>query len=183
MCANNLAIPRIENSPGDPFDLLSAGPAAQNVPPQAVTVDNSSPEITYHDQSQWVHEFNTLDYYGSSMSYTPSIGGSLSYSFDGVAIWYDYPSHTSYHTISNLLRRYYSTVGPNFGFFTVSIDGSTPQRLTAKSDLFLSQRLIWSNTSLGPGRHSLTLTHDGDIGTNSSLGLDFFRSAIDNLRR
>ena len=66
--------------------------------------------------------------------------------------------------MTNLFRRYYSSVGPRYGFFKVSIDDSTPQRLTAYRNDFMSQQLIWSNTSLGPGKHKLTLTHDGDIG-------------------
>ena len=88
----------------------------------------------------------------------------------------------SSHTMTNLLCRYYSGVGPGYGFFNVSIDGSTPQRLTAKSNSYLYQQLIWSNTSLIPGRHNITLTHD-DVGVNSTLGLDFFRSVIGDVRR
>jgi len=72
-------------------------------------------------------------------------------------------------------------MGPDWGFFNVSIDGSTPQRLTAKSNLHLSQQLIWSNTSLGPGRHNITLTHDDN--NTTALGLDFFRLVINNVRR
>ena len=94
MCSNDLSTPRIENPSGDPFDLLSAGPAAQNVPSQAVTVDNSSPDIIYYNHSQWIHSINTLADYGSSASFTTFTGGSLSYSFDGAAIWYDCLFHT-----------------------------------------------------------------------------------------
>ena len=43
----------------------------------------------------------------------------------------------------------------------------------------MSQRLLWSNTSLGPGRHNLTLTHDDTAFT--VLSLDFFRSVINNI--
>ena len=45
--AHNLAASRIENSSGDDFDLLSTGPAAQNVPAQAVIVDNIDAAIIY----------------------------------------------------------------------------------------------------------------------------------------
>jgi hypothetical protein len=87
----------------------------------------------------------------------------------------------SYHTLTNLLRRYYGSVGPTCGFFNLSIDGSTPQRLNATSDLFLDQQLIWSNTSLGPGRHTITITHD-DTDPNKETNLDFFRSVINSVR-
>ena len=69
--------------------------------------------------------------------------------------------------MANLFRRYYNDIDPDLGFFKVSIDGSTPQRL------------IWSDTSHGPGRHKLTLMHDDT--NQTSLGLDFFRSVINNI--
>ena len=92
-CANNLATSRIENSSGDSLDPLNAGPAAQNVPARAVTVDDSSPEVIYHD-SLWQHGLDYVHYYDRSVSYTDFRGSSLSYAFDGVAIWYDYLSYT-----------------------------------------------------------------------------------------
>ena len=92
--ANNLATSRIENSSGGGFDLLSAGPAAQNVPTRAVTVDNNSADIIFHSESMWKHDSNGIYYYDKTISYTQTLGSSLSYSFNGVAIWYDYPSHT-----------------------------------------------------------------------------------------
>ena len=174
--ANNLAASRIENSSGDGFDLLSAGPTAQNVPAEAVIVDNIDSAITYHNQSQW--NFISGDYasndYGESLSYTWAPGTSLSFSFDGVAIWYDCVSHTIQTT--NLSHRHYGSLCHYCGSFEVSIDGTTPQRVSASSlrpSLRLEQRMIWSNTSLDPGRHTVTLTHDGNYG--SFLSLDFFR--------
>ena len=77
----------------------------------------------------------------------------------------------------NLFPRYYSFVGLNAGFFKVSIDNSTPQRLTAKRNSSMTQQLLWSNTSLGPGKHIVTLTNDDPAGL---LGLDFFRSVIND---
>ena len=142
-------------------------------------MDNFSPEITYNNVSSWTHESNDVFSYLKSYSFTQTIGSSLSYSFNGVAIWYDYPS---YHTMANLFRRYYGESGPTHGFFNVSIDGSTPQRLNPASNWDLSQRLLWSNVSLGPGRHNLTITHD-DSRSRRHVTLDFFRSAINNVRR
>ena len=92
MCANTIAASRIENLSGDGFDLLSAGQTAQNVPTQAVTVDNTDPAI-YRDRSQWSDFSDTAGDYGGTLSYTAG-SGSLNYSFDGVAIWYDCVSHT-----------------------------------------------------------------------------------------
>ena len=82
----------------------------------------------------------------------------------------------------HLFRRYYGSVGPNFGFFNLSIDDSTPQRLNATSNSSLDQRMLWSSPTLGPGRHNLTLTHD-DPGPNKTVSLDFFRSVTSNVKR
>ena len=79
--------------------------------------------------------------------------------------------------MTNLFCRYYSDVGLDRGLFKVSIDSSTPQQLTAKRNSTMSQQLLWSNTSLGPGKHIVTLTNDDPAGL---LGLDFFRSVIHN---
>ena len=75
---------------------------------------------------------------------------------------------------SNLFLRYYSSVAPWYGFYTVSIDGSEPERLNAKTDGgFLTQQMLWSKTSLTPGRHTFTLKQDDRSG--DFTGLDFFR--------
>ena len=84
----------IENSSGGGFDLLNAGSNAKNVPKHAVIVDNNSLEIIYDNTSKWSHD-SCLGCYERSFSWTVAIGGSLSYSFDGVAIWYGFVSHTS----------------------------------------------------------------------------------------
>ena len=86
-----------------------------------------------------------------------------------------------YRVLNNLFRRYYGSVGPSYGFFNLSIDGSTPQRWNAQSNVYLDQHLIWSNESLGSGRHTLTITHD-DTSADKLISLDFFRSVVNNVR-
>jgi len=84
--------------------------------------------------------------------------------------------------MTDLLCRYYGRLGPNVGFFTVSIDGSRPQRfLNGTNSVELDQRMLWSNTSLGPGSHTITLTQD-DV-TDQALFLDFFRSVVSQVQR
>jgi len=78
---------RIENSSGAGFQLLSAGTNASNVPAQAITVDDSTQDIIIH-QSNWSYAPTVWAYAGSQLS-TSKPGNSLSYAFDGVAIWYD----------------------------------------------------------------------------------------------
>jgi len=81
----------------------------------------------------------------------------------------------SYHTVTNLFRRCYGVFDRASGLFNVSVDGSAPQVLSANSNVVLYQRVLWSNTSLGPGRHTVTLTNiDGKY-----LQVDFFRSVTD----
>ena len=93
LCSNRISAFRVEISSGNGFDLLWAGPNATNVPKEAIIVDNYSPDIVYSTPSMWssVHD---AQYYRESLSHTTQPGASLSFSFDGVAIWYDYISYT-----------------------------------------------------------------------------------------
>ena len=81
-------------------------------------------------------------------------------------------SRISYDAMTNLLRRCYGVIGPRWGFLTVSVDGSTPQRFSGNHSVELVQKLVWSNTTLGPGTHTVTFTHDD---TTNPVQLDFFR--------
>jgi hypothetical protein len=86
----------------------------------------------------------------------------------------------SSHKISNLFDRYYGSLGlsASSASFTVTIDGSKPQRIDGKlANGEMDQQMIWSNTSLGPGNHNLTITHEDVRGT--TLSLDFLRLVLD----
>lgn len=93
LCPDNPVAFRVENLSGRGFDLLSAGPNAMNVPKEAIIVDNSSPDIIFSNPSLW-GSANNVQYYRRSLSYTTQAGASLNFSFDGVAIWYDFVSYT-----------------------------------------------------------------------------------------
>ena len=175
LCSNRTSAFRVETSSGNGFDLLWAGPNATNVPKEAIIVDNSSPDIVYSTSSMWssVHDAQS---HRESLSYTTQPGATLSFSFDGVAIWYDCVSYT-YNMHANLFLRYYSDVDRYNGFYSVSVDGSEPERLHAKNDGGkLTQQMLWSKTDLTPGRHILKLRHEDLVGMN--MGLDFFRSVM-----
>ena len=79
-------------------------------------------------------------------------------------------------------HRFYGHMCASCGSFTVSIDGLTPQRLNSMGShpYYLVQRMVWSNTSLDPGRHTLNVTNDEDNG--SGVYLDFFRQVIDGVK-
>ena len=89
--------------------------------------------------------------------------------------------HISYNTMTDLLRRYYARNGPDLALFTVSVDGSTPQRVNATTKWGVNQSKLWSNTNLAAGRHTVTLTHDGANG--SWFALDFFRLVASEVRQ
>ena len=173
LCFNIITAFRLENSSGKGFDLLWAGPKATNVPKEAIIVDSPSPDVVFSNPSMWESFNDTVLYYNGSLSFTNQLGASVSFSFDGVAIWYDFLSYTQ-NVQANLFLRYYGILGPNTGFCTVSIDGSEPERLSGKSDGGqLNQRMLWSKTNLTPSRHTFTLKQDGAGGTYTNL--DFFR--------
>ena len=54
-------------------------------------MDSSDPGIKY-DTPEWTSEAGGINYYQRSRHSTLDRGSSLSYAFDGVAIWYDYLS-------------------------------------------------------------------------------------------
>jgi hypothetical protein len=166
---------RVENSSGRGFDILCVGPNATNVPKEAVIVNNFSPDIVFSNASQW-GDADNIQYDRQSLSFATRAGASLSYSFDGVAIWYGCGSQT-YNVHANPFLRYYSDVDIPHGFYTVSIDGSTPERLNGKNiGGQLTQQMLWSKTGLSPGRHTFVLKQDDIDGT--FISLDFFRSVI-----
>ena len=172
LCSNRISDFRLENSSGNGFDPLWAGPNATNVPKEAIIVDNSSPDIVFSTPSMW-SSFDDASYYRRSLSSTTQAGASLSFSFDGVAIWYDCVPYT-YNMHTNLFLRYYSDIDKPHGFYTVSIDDSEPEELTSRNDAGqLTQLMLWSNTNLTPGRHTFTLRQD-DLG-GTYMNLDFFR--------
>ena len=78
---------------------------------------------------------------------------------------------------ANLFLRYYGSADVDHGFYTVSIDGSEPERLNGKNDGGqLTQQMLWSKANLTAGRHTFTLKQD-DLG-GKYTSLDFFRSVI-----
>jgi len=143
-------------------------------------VDDATSNITTNQGSLWIHSHPEVLCYEQTISYTNTFGASLNYTFNGVAIWYDcVPPARSRPTIS---CRYYGGVDPASASFTVSIDGSTPQRVEGKRTSGIAdQQMLWSNTSLDPGQHTFTLTHNDVEGT--LLSLDFFRSVNSEVRR
>ena len=79
--------------------------------------------------------------------------------------------------MTNLPHRIYGHMHRPAGLVRVSIDGSTPRPLDYSRTLHdddLVQRMIWSSTSLDPGRHTLNITYD-EANIYVGVYLDFFR--------
>ena len=91
--SNSISAFRIENSSGNGFDLSKAGPNAMNVPKEAIIVDNSSRDVVFSNPSMW-SSADDAQYYRKSLAFTTQAGASLSFSFEGVAIWYGCVTYT-----------------------------------------------------------------------------------------
>jgi hypothetical protein len=73
-----------------------------------------------------------------------------------------------------VFHRYYSDQDVSHGFYTVSIDNSPPQRLSGQHPVgHVTRQMLWSQTGLSAGQHTLTLTHDDADG--KLVTLDYFR--------
>ena len=93
LCSNRISAFRLENSSGNGFDPLWAGPNATSVPKEAIIVDDSSRDVVFSSYPKWNRYTHPL-YYEGTFSYANDPGASLNFSFDGVAIWYDCVSYT-----------------------------------------------------------------------------------------
>ena len=81
---------------------------------------------------------------------------------------------------SNMFLRYYSDIDPTHGFYTISIDNSTPEQLNGNSRGHRTQQMLWSKTNLTPGKHTFTLRQLDIPGKVTTL--DFFRSVISEIK-
>ena len=77
---------RVHNSQyaTDGFDLKSVGPAARDVPSDAIIVDDKDPTVSY--TGQWTHGTG-IQFYQQTTSFTTTPGDSFTFHFTGTAIW------------------------------------------------------------------------------------------------
>ena len=87
-CSNKISAFRLEDSSGNGFDPLWAGPNAMNVPKAAITIDDLNPDVVLFNSTTWSRSKYSVNY-GGTILWTTQPGASLNFSFDGVAIWYD----------------------------------------------------------------------------------------------
>ena len=76
--------PRLENTAGTGFDPMWAGTNATNVPKEAIIVNSADTNIHYNPP--W-NASSTAKAYSPSERHTVQNGATLTYTFEGVAIW------------------------------------------------------------------------------------------------
>jgi hypothetical protein len=77
---------RVHNSlyATDGFDLQSIGPAALDVPSNAIVVDNEDPTVSY--SGHWTHA-QGIQFYQQTTAWTTTPGDTFTFHFTGTAIW------------------------------------------------------------------------------------------------
>jgi len=120
------------------------------------TYDDYDPAISFH--RVWSHDRNFAEPYGHTVSYTDTLGASVSIAFEGQSLTYVF------------------TKAPNRGMASVIIDGSTPQTI----DLY-ARDPAWQSAQtfccFGPGRHSAVIAVTGQKNPKSTgtyIDLDSF---------
>ena len=78
---------RLDNRFGTGFDPIWTGTNVTNVPKEAIIVDDRDTNIRLSNTSLWGVTTSNAQYYADSLLYTTAHGASLSYTFEGVAIW------------------------------------------------------------------------------------------------
>ena len=75
---------RLENAAGTGFDPIWAGTNATKVPKEAKIVDSADPKIQW--SGNWDASSNAR-FYSPSSRHTRQNGASMTYTFEGVAVW------------------------------------------------------------------------------------------------
>ncbi|KAG9082974.1 hypothetical protein FS749_006420 [Ceratobasidium sp. UAMH 11750] len=145
---------RIESDHG--FTPNTTGPAAASVPSEALTVDNTSPDLVYSGNWTTVSSDTLWVYYGGSIAMSRNPGSTITFKFNGTAVWY-------FAAMFNLFS----------GTANISVDGEPADVINTFAPSALLQRLLWSKTGLPDGEHTVVLEHAGTDSTHANL--DFFR--------
>jgi hypothetical protein len=77
---------RLENSAGTGFGPHDSGANAASIPQQAVVVEDTDSSIQYSPSYQWDTIYD-VQYHGPNMTRTNRTGTSVTFTFEGVAVW------------------------------------------------------------------------------------------------
>jgi len=77
---------RLENAAGTGFDPRNTGANATSIPPEAVVVEDTDSLIQYSPWYQW-YMIRDVQYHGPNLTGTNQNGTSVTFTFEGVAVW------------------------------------------------------------------------------------------------
>ena len=77
---------RLENTARSGFNPLHSGTNATDVPQEAVIVEDTDSSIQYSPPYQWSVN-RDIQFHGPNLSKTNQNGTSLTFTFEGVAVW------------------------------------------------------------------------------------------------
>ena len=77
---------RLENAASTGFDPRDSGANATNIPQEAVVVEDTDSSIQYSPLYQW-NVIHDVQYHGPNLTGTNQNGTSLTFTFEGVAVW------------------------------------------------------------------------------------------------
>ncbi|CAE6504347.1 unnamed protein product [Rhizoctonia solani] len=139
------------------FTPSQAGPAASSIPSEAVTIDDNDTRVSY--SGGWDPAIQTSQYhafhYKNTMHRTSQPGASVSFKFNGTAIWY------------------YTDLSPGHAKVNVTLDGKQSWVVTGDATFISAQRILWNITDLSYSEHTVVITHQDTAGLWATL--DFFR--------
>ena len=77
---------RLENSAGTGFIPRGSCAVAANIPQEAAVVEDTDSSVQYSPAYQWstIHD---VQYHGPSLTGTNQNGTSVTFTFEGVAVW------------------------------------------------------------------------------------------------
>ncbi|KAF8602908.1 hypothetical protein BDV93DRAFT_545056, partial [Ceratobasidium sp. AG-I] len=132
------------------------GPGATSVPEGALLVDDGHSHVNYLGTWGTIDSNDRSFFFGGHEHTTSTPGASLTFSFNGTAVWY------------------FSDKRAQNGWVLISVDGSKGELVsTFLPDSDSRWVLCWEKTGLSDGEHNVTITHADVLGLYVSL--DFFK--------
>ncbi|KAF9462290.1 hypothetical protein BDZ94DRAFT_1261530 [Collybia nuda] len=128
------------------IDFITWETTISNNPDEKLYVDtfqDTSSSFTYlPTEADWaVQPKNLGSFLGGSGRATTTLGAFLEYIFEGDAV------------------SFYGPVSPDGASYAVLVDGGPARSFSAQKEFYTPQSLLYHASSLGPGKHNLTLTY------------------------
>ncbi|CAE7124304.1 unnamed protein product [Rhizoctonia solani] len=145
----------IESTNATGFTPSQAGPAASDIPPGAIIVDDNN--LQHFSYNGW-EDFNSEDsnslFYNHTLHRTTVPGTYFTFNFTGTAAWYITDMYKTHAVVS------------------VTLDGQFNKIANSFSDGQLSQRIIWEAKGLEYGKHTVVVKHEDNRGLFATV--DYF---------